>query len=244
MKLCNYGCGQQAQYFKDPTQKCPDGRAMCAPSPNSCPAKRAKTKGDNNPSRRPEVRQKISKINSVLFASGSEYRQKCKKTLISQHGVENPMHIPNVVKKVVTKRRAKNNYKRDPLWLNSPEANAKRKQTRIARGLDLPEESFSEFRLYERQVDVLTEQNYEKYKTQINPNDLVRGRIKGTYQLDHTLSKVDGFKQSVLPKDLAHPANLRMLTIEENISKGPASDITVKQLMESIKKYNKYEHEI
>jgi hypothetical protein len=235
--LCEYGCGQTATYFKFKTPKVPNGRYSCSPSPNSCPAKRAKLKGDLNPSRRPDVRANISAINSVLFASGSDLRKKCQSTLLERHGVINPMAIKEVVDEFVANRKAKNNY-RWSLDNNDPILKAKRKATRISKGLDIDPSLKTEWQRYEQTVDRLTNQNYKKYKDTINPSNLPRGRTKGTYQLDHVMSKFDGFSKRVDPEMISHPANLRMMTSTENQSKNSKSHYTKEQLFEGIEKFN------
>ena len=232
--LCEYGCGQVAIYYKLPSDKVPNGRYMCSTSPNSCPSKRAKLSGDKNPSRRPEIIEKISKINSVLFASGSEYRNKCIATLKERYGVDNSMKLPDVAQKVVAARRKKNNYCVTPTWLLTESAVQKRQSTRIAKGLTLDPALRAPFDRYESTVDYYTIKTYTKFKNEINPLNLTRGRTKGSHQLDHIVSKVDGFTWGLDPMLLTHPANLRMLTISENISKGATSHYTKEQLLEAI----------
>ena len=227
--LCEYGCGQVATHFRTPSYKVPNGRWSCAPSPNSCPAKRSKTIGDKNPSRRPEVRKDISEINSILFASGSEYRLKCQKTLEERYGVSSSMKIPAVAEKVVAKRRMNNNY-RFPDNINSPESMKKKASTRIKNGIQIDPELLTPWQKYEREVDLLTAKNYENHKSTINPNNLIRGRTKGTYQLDHIVSKFDGFSNNVPPEVIAHPKNLRMLESSENKRKHTRSDMIIEQL--------------
>jgi hypothetical protein len=235
--LCEYGCGQPATFFKQPSSKLPNGRHMCASSPNSCPAKRFKTTGDNNPSRRPEVREKIKQINSILFASGSELRNKCQSKLIEKYGVSNPGNIPGARDSLIAKRKANGTYCYRP-EMNSWEANKKRKKTRIEKGYDVPIELKEPFAQYEQMVDRITEQSYKKFKHIINPAESKRGRTKGHYQLDHILSKVDGFKQNIAPELLAHPVNLRMLPISQNISKSSQSHITKPELIKLIEQFD------
>ena len=234
--LCEYGCGQPAIHFKTPSTKVPNGRWSCSPSPNSCPAKRSKTTGDNNPSRRPEVREVISEINSVLFASGSALRKQCQITLKTRYGVDNPMAIKEVADKFVATRKSRNNYKWS-LDNNDPVLKAKRYATNIASGLWLDPALKTDWQRYEQEVDRLTNQNYKKYKEIINPDNLTRGRTRGTYQLDHVMSKIDGFKEGADPKLISHPANLRMLTSTENQSKNSKSQYTKNQLLEEIKRF-------
>lgn len=235
--LCEYGCGQPATYFKFKTPKVPNGRYSCNPSPNSCPAKRAKLKGDLNPSKRLDVRANISSINSVLFASGSALRKKCQLTLLERHGVDNPMAIKEVVDEFVANRKAKNNYK-CKIDNNDPAIKAKRYATNIETGLWTDPLLKTKWQRYEQIVDRLTNQNYKKYKNTINPTNLLRGRTRGTYQLDHIMSKLDGFSNGIEPEFIAHPANLRMISSTENQSKNSKSHYTKEQLFEEIKKFN------
>jgi hypothetical protein len=232
--LCEYGCGQPATHFKTPSPKVPNGKWSCEVSPNSCPAKRSKTTGDNNPSRRPEVRKAISEINSVLFASGSDLRKQCQHTLKTRYGVNNPMEIKEVADKFVATRKSRNNYKWS-LDNNDPVLKAKRYATNIASGLWLDPALKTKWQRYEQEVDRLTNQNYKKYKEIINPTNLTRGRTRGTYQLDHIMSKIGGFNGGVAPELIAHPANLKMLTASENQSKNSKSHYTKEELLEAIK---------
>lgn len=236
MNYCEYGCGQVATYYKLPTSKLPSGRYSCSVSPNSCPVKRHKTSGDKNPSKKNEVRTKISEKNKILFSNGSAYREKCQKTLLEKYGVDNPAKNPEFYKKTVEKRKAAGSYvyRKE---MNSKSANLKRKQTRIDKGYDIDPILKSDFEQYESEVDRLTERNYKKYKKLINPANLKRGRVKDSYQLDHIFSKIDGFKNNISPDIVSHPANLRIISLKENISKSSRSDITIEKLLEKIDKF-------
>lgn len=190
--------------------------------------------GDKNPSCRPEVRKKISEINSILFASGSDLRKQCQRTLKTRYGVDNPMAIKEVVENFKADRRSKNNYYPFPKEAHSPSANKKRTATRIKRGLETDPKLKNPWQRYEQDVDRLTGQIYKKYKNIINPNNLTRGRTCGTYQLDHIMSKMEGFANGIPPELISHPANLRMLTATENQSKNSKSHFTKEQLFEAI----------
>ena len=147
------------------------------------------------------------------------------------------MAIKEVVNKFVSERKAKNNYR----WVldnNDPILKEKRKATRIAKGLEIDPSLKTEWQRYEQTVDRLTNQNYKKYKDTINPNNLTRGRTKGSYQLDHIMSKFDGFTNGVDPELISHPANLRMMSSTENQSKNSKSHYTKEQLFEEIEKFN------
>lgn len=238
MTLCEYGCGNPATYFKFPSAKTPHGRYMCSLSPNSCPTKRNKLIGDKNPAKRLDVRQSISKINSILFASGSENRLRCQATLIQNYGVSNPMHDLTIAKKVVDQRKEKQNYTGWPKSVWNDDVKQKRKQTRVKKGYDIDPLLKDPFDLYESEVDRLTEKTYKTFQYFINPKNHKRGRTKGSWQLDHIMSKVSGFESGIPAELLAHPANLQMLPIKENISKSSTSHFNKDELLEAIERFN------
>lgn len=70
-------------------------------------------------------------------------------------------------------------------------------------------------------VDKFTRRTYKAHKSVINPLDLPRGRngTTGKYQLDHIVSKIEGFTRNISPERLSQVDNLQMLSWEENIAK-------------------------
>jgi hypothetical protein len=239
LQYCEYNCGQLATYYRFKSGKLPNGKYMCASHPNSCPAKRAKTTGDKNPSKRDDVRKSISEKNKIIFANDGWGRKKCQETLFKRYGVTNPSSNPEIRAKAAQTRLAEGTYAGwDPSVCHSPEAKAKRTQTRIARGLQMDPSLLDAFHVFEVAVDRITEKNYKKFKSTINPNKAVRSQYRGGYQLDHILSKVDGFNLGLDPEIVSHPANLRMLTVSENISKSSRSDMTAVELLREIRLTN------
>ncbi len=81
---------------------------------------------------------------------------------------------------------------------------------------------------YKKAVEQYTKQNYKKYYTIINPNNLRRGRNK--YHLDHIFSVMMGFKLDIKPEIIANPYNLQMLVERENIIKSDMSWQTKQEL--------------
>jgi hypothetical protein len=151
--------------------------------------------------------------------------------MIDRYGVKYSTQIPGITDRIVAKRRKADNYAYRP-EMNSLAAEEKRRKTRIATGLEIAPELKEPFDRYESEVDYLTEQTYKQHKHLINPDNLKRGRTKGTHQLDHIFSKVEGFRQNIPPEVIAHPTNLRMLPISQNISKGMRCDKSKEQLFE------------
>jgi hypothetical protein len=88
------------------------------------------------------------------------------------------------------------------------------------------------YKLYYYNVKRLTEINYKKYKSIINPRNLPRGRNE--YHLDHKFSIYEGFRRGILPYIIASVNNLEMLMESENISKSKSCSITEKQLIDGL----------
>jgi hypothetical protein len=236
-KMCDFGCGNVATYYKFPSEKTPNGRYSCCVSPNSCPIKREKTVGDKNPSRRPEIRKKISEINKIIFSPGSEQYTKQQEKLVELYGVTCPSKIPGMGKKISENRKRGAGYQYQPA-MNSQEANEKRTITRISKGIQVPDEQLPIFTLYRRKVRKLTELNYQTYTKQINPMGLLRGRRVGEHQLDHIMSIHRGFIDDISPEIISHPANLRIVTSTENKMKSRRSEYSIDELMEKIDMFN------
>ena len=62
------------------------------------------------------------------------------------------------------------------------------------------------------------------------------------HEVDHILSVYDGFDKHGRQTPwamLCHPANLQVITAEENLSKGRVSDISPKHLMTAIREFNR-----
>ena len=95
-------------------------------------------------------------------------------------------------------------------------------------------EDLEKLSIYKSVVWRITNFNYEKHKSIVNPLCLPRGRNK--YHLDHIYSIMDGFRNNVKPEIISHPANLQMLPEKINISKGSVSDRSLDELYDN---YNK-----
>lgn len=77
------------------------------------------------------------------------------------------------------------------------------------------------FTEYAYKVRRITEENYEKYKDIINPDDLLRTLcgVENGYQLDHKISIKWGFTHGVNPKVIGDANNLQMLSWNDNRTK-------------------------
>lgn len=61
----------------------------------------------------------------------------------------------------------------------------------------------------------------------------------GGVSRDHIFSISEGYKQGVDPSIISHPANCRLMVHGDNISKGGGCDITIKELLNNIEKWDK-----
>jgi hypothetical protein len=71
-----------------------------------------------------------------------------------------------------------------------------------------------------------------------SPSNSSKPNIKGVSR-DHIFSVSGGYKQGVGPEIISHPANCRLMVHSNNIGKGGNCDITIEELKDKIKKWNK-----
>ena len=97
-----------------------------------------------------------------------------------------------------------------------------------ANGLWVPLEQVSEFEIYKRKVQGITESvvhlipGYDANKRGLNGGD--------NHQVDHIYSITQGFKNNVPPEIIGHVANLRFIHWKENNEKASECDITLEEL--------------
>lgn len=110
----------------------------------------------------------------------------------------------------------------------------KTKNTKITKGIQMPDENISPFHLYRKTVHRLSSK--EPLHTLENVN--LRGHFNNNgYHLDHILSIKDGFRFGIPPEIIASIVNLRFVPAIENYSKGGKSDQLLGDL---IRKYFEY----
>jgi hypothetical protein len=100
-------------------------------------------------------------------------------------------------------------------------------------GLNLNEEELKKFESYKKQVRALTAKTYRLNKDLINPDNLKLGR--GDYHLDHKYSLHEGFKNNIHPLIISSKENLELLTEKDNCSKQSRCSITIEDLFEKTK---------
>lgn len=83
----------------------------------------------------------------------------------------------------------------------------------------------------------LSQKIYRLHRTYINPNRYKRAY--NGYHLDHKLALAEGLGIGLTIFDLAHPCNLQILKAKENLVKHKDSHISKRELIQSIKSWNK-----
>ena len=147
-------------------------------------------------------------------------------------GVENASQLPSVKAKKKATFRARygvDHYNQtDKSRKNNSEKNIERWKSFWD---GIPHEGLYQ---YNEKVGALTDRNYRRYKDILDP----QGLRSHQWHLDHIFSKSDGFRYSVDPALVAHPANLRIISGSANSSKNFRSEISLEVLLERIKEWD------
>lgn len=187
----------------------------------------------------------IEKYGTENVSKADSVNTKRNKTFIDTYG-SHPLSVQSVIDKKKTtmlKRYGVDNYGKTQEhkdfvrdYNNNQTEEAVREvvgkilHTKMLAGLITGPKSKNEFERYYVDVRNLSDRNYKKHKSTINPYNFSRGRT--LYHLDHIFSIKDGFENSVPVDIVSHYTNLRMLKYDENIAKGGLSDKTLAKLFE------------
>ena len=158
-------------------------------------------------------------------------RDKCISTNKEKYGVAYNFQTKETVKKI---QKTKKERYGDEHYNNRD----KQKQTARENGFILPEEELEPYQLYKRKVDWLSEQNAKRKFTEDELAKRGRCGTKGAVQLDHMYSKVDGFRNGILPWVIAHECNLQLISWKENNRKRDSSCLGIDTLLEDINTHN------
>lgn len=101
-------------------------------------------------------------------------------------------------------------------------------KTKVEKGMMICPSRKDEKTLYMEQVAKYTSYSLASYYELINPLNLKIGADK--HHVDHIFSRHHGFLNGIAPEIIGSPSNLRVIPWKENLSKGPASHITVEEL--------------
>ncbi len=91
-----------------------------------------------------------------------------------------------------------------------------------------PKKDSDLFKYYKRRVVGLTEINYKKYITLVNPNNYCRGKYD--YHLDHIFSIHEGFLNNIPTYIVANPTNLQVIVYHKNLYKNNNCGVTIEEL--------------
>lgn len=111
-------------------------------------------------------------------------------------------------------------------------------QTRINNGTMVPVEILDEYKEYYRKVIRITEKQNLSSLSNIEKRG-VMGLSEDPHHVDHIVSIYDAFMNDVPPEITGHISNLQCLPAKVNISKGNLSWLTVEQLYERYKQWER-----
>ena len=171
--------------------------------------------GAIHPSQSDIVKERIKETNiekyGVEWTFQSELvKDKIKETNLERYGFESAMQN-DIVKNKVTQTSKENGhiYKWD-------------------------DEELKDLETYRKKARYYTDITYKEHFEYINPNNLTRGRYD--YDLDHIYPLIEGWKNGIDAKDIAHKDNLQMLGYIENRQKGNRNYMTKEEFYIRIKK--------
>lgn len=260
MKICDYGCGQIAEYeFKS-------GKLCCSKNAGGCPEvirKRAeKRRGYQHTE---ETKRKLGNARRGMKLS-EEWRRKIGD---ASRGRKNKPHSEETKRKISQANKGKAAWNKG-LTAETDErvrqyTEAQTGQKRIGNyvancdwsgennpwyGKDRSRENSPryngkafnrEFKNYRNQVDYATRMIYEANKDKINPNSLPLGKagVDGAHHIDHIVSVRYGFEHDIPVELMATPSNLRVIPWLDNIQKYDKIDESqiptiIKQFLENI----------
>lgn len=106
----------------------------------------------------------------------------------------------------------------------------KRKETMIKKGIISDPKDYTDLVRYRKMVGKCT--NMQEIENLKNFKKRGRTEVKGSYQLDHMFSIVEGFKQNIAPYIIGNICNLEMIPSLENDSKKAKCSISKEDLFE------------
>jgi hypothetical protein len=161
-----------------------------------------------------------------------KYKEKIRQTSLHRFGVEHPFKSEDV--KIKIKETCLERYGYENAAKNK-EVNKKQLQTRKENGhiYKWSEKELECIQLYRSAVTYYTKKTYETHRQTINPDNLDRGMH--TNHIDHIFPVIKGWLNDVDPKLISHPKNLKLLSSEENRSKGDRTELSLEDFLNMIK---------
>jgi len=186
--------------------------------------------GVNNPSQSAAVNEKrnntfLEKYNGHPLADPILISQR-KNTMLEKYGVDN-------YGKTEQHKIAIKDYNSLLSEEERTHITGKILKTKFDKGIIIDPALKTDAEIYYNAVRNLSDRNYKKHKTLINPCNFCRGRT--SYHLDHIFSIKEAYENSVPVEVVSHVSNLRMLKYDKNIAKGGLSDKSLSELFEDFK---------
>lgn len=91
------------------------------------------------------------------------------------------------------------------------------------------------FKEYSDKIDKISNMEYEKYKSEIDPNNLRGYKDNNRYHLDHKFSRFMGYILNIPEEIISSKINLEILSENDNITKSLKCSITLEELLKGSK---------
>ena len=193
-----------------------------------------KNTGDKNPSKRADVKLKISENNPMKNSINVQAQRSLWRTNGSDLILSERMKSDNPAKREIVRKLISEKMKE--LWNTGqkqfkPFHNAeKSRKTREESGQWTPLNQLSERELYYKEVLEITNKSFKTYFYNISDANM----RSYDYHLDHKYSIHEGFKNDVLPEIIGHYCNLEILPAKINESKNSKSSVMLEDLITDI----------
>jgi len=155
-------------------------------------------------------------------------KNKRKILLQKDFGVDNVFQLDYVKNK---SKKTKIDKYGDEYWNNKD----KTREIRIRNGTQIDDNLIESFLIYKKIIVNRSTTIYRNNVNEINPMNLKRG-IKN-FHIDHKYSIKQGFLNNVPIEIISHPCNLTMIWWKDNLEKQDKCNITLKELISNILRY-------
>ncbi len=192
--------------------------------------------GVDNPMKNADVMNKVISTNIKKYGtkyaiSSEEVKEKSKNTMMERYGVDNYVSSNNFIEK--SQKTCLKKYG-VPNAQQCKEIREKTSQTRIDKGIQIPNHLIDPFTVYKRIVRKITSKNkkylFEKWDgLDFYDNQYIRGNLKKGFHsdyptIDHKISIKYGFLNEIPPEEIAKIENLCITKHRINSSKGDSNE--------------------
>lgn len=206
--LCHRGCGLESTFINYLGEPC------CSPRAPSCPVIKKKIGEKSGATRKGKSYDELHGENADTM------RKKRSAHLTGRQVSDTTREKIKQSNKEHWKKTPRTPWNKGKTGVQVPWNKGKRKREPM-KIIDSTDEIYNDFRKYRNRVSSRTRKNYQLFKEEINPNNLLIGKcgIDGAHQVDHIISVREGFEKRIPVEVIAAKDNLQILPWLDNIKK-------------------------